>query len=150
MRGLQPRTFHRAVWRACGGPGTVTLTGAPAIRGGLGVRAEVDRAARKGYGWECTSWKCTQRKLCTRMQRGGALADSRRVLQDATDSGGAPLPSSRKDVGERIEVGDDRGGAYKVPSADAPIRSRQKESSEDSERKRNLKNISFQKSERSS
>ena len=84
------------------------------------------------------------------MQRGGALADSRRVLQDATDSGGAPLPSGRKDAGERIEVGDDRGGAYKVPSADAPVQSRQKESSEDSERKRNLKNISFQKSERSS
>ena len=74
--------------------------------------------------------------------------NSRRVLQGATDSGGAPLPSGRKDAGERIEVGDDRGGAYKVPSADAPVQSRQKESSEDSERKRNLKNISFQKSER--
>ena len=61
------------------------------------------------------------------MQRGGALADSRRVLQDVTDSGGAPLPSGRKDTGERIEVGDDRGGAYKVPSADAPFQSRQKE-----------------------
>ena len=50
----------------------------------------------------------------------------RRVLQDAIDSGGAPLPSSRKDAGERIEVGDHRGGAYKVPSADAPIQSRRK------------------------
>ena len=60
------------------------------------------------------------------MQRGGALADSRRVLQDATNSGGAPLPSGRKDAGERIEVGDDQGGAYKVPSADAPVQSRQK------------------------
>ena len=91
------------------------------------MRAEVDRTARKGYGWECTLWKRTQRKLCTRMQRGGALADSRRVLQDETDSEGAPLPSGRKDAGERIEVGDDRGGAYKVPSADAPVQSRQKE-----------------------
>ena len=91
------------------------------------MRAEVDRAARKGHGWECTSWKRTQRKLCTRMQRGGALAGSQRVLQDATDSGGAPLLSGRKDAGERIEVGDDRGGAYKVPSADAPVQSRQKE-----------------------
>ena len=61
------------------------------------------------------------------MQRGGALADSQRVLQDATDSGGTPLPGGRKDAGERIEVGDDRGGAYKVPSADAPIQSRQTE-----------------------
>ena len=84
------------------------------------------------------------------MQRGGALADSQRVLQDVTDSGGAPRPIGRKDAGERIEVGDDRGGAYKVPSADAPVQSQQKESSEDSERKRSLKNISFQKSERSS
>ena len=61
------------------------------------------------------------------MQRGGALADSQRVLQDATDSGGVPLQSGHKDAGERIEVGDDRGGAYKVTSADAPIQSRQKE-----------------------
>ena len=60
------------------------------------------------------------------MQRGGALADSQRVLQDATDRGGAPLQSGGKDAGERIEVGDDRGGAYKAPSADAPIQSRQK------------------------
>ena len=74
------------------------------------MRAEVDHAARKGYGWECASWKCTQRKFCTRMQRGGALADLGRVLQDAIDSGGAPLLSGRKDAGERIEVGDDRGG----------------------------------------
>ena len=84
------------------------------------------------------------------MQRGGALADLQRVLPDATDSGGAPLQSGRKDPGERIEVGDDRGGAYKLPSAEAPVQSRQKESCEDSERKWNLKNISFQKSERSS
>ena len=85
------------------------------------------------------------------MQRGGALADSQRVLQGATDSGGAPLQSGRKDAGERIEVGDDRGGAYKVPSADAPIQSRQKKQRvRISERERNLKNISFQKSERSS
>ena len=91
------------------------------------MRAEVDRVAHKGHGWECTSWKRTQRKLCTRMQRGGALADLQRVLQDATDSWGTPLQSSRKDAGERIEVGDDRGGVYKVTSADAPIQSRQKE-----------------------
>ena len=110
--------------RARGGPRTATLTGAPA----------------KGVDWECGqrltvrrargmagSALCTQRKLCTRMQRGGALADSQRVLQDATDSGGVPLQSGRKDAGERIEVGDDRGGAYKVPSADAPIQSRKKE-----------------------
>ena len=84
------------------------------------------------------------------MQRGGALADSQRVLQDATESGGAPLQSGSKDAGERIEVGDDRGGAYKAPSADAPIQSRHKERREDSERERNLKNISFQKSGRSS
>ena len=69
--------------------------------------AEDDRVARKGHGWECTLWKRTQRKLCTRMQRGGALADSQRVLQDVTDSGGAPLQSGRKDAGDRIEVGDD-------------------------------------------
>ena len=31
-RGLQPRTFHRAVRRARGGPRTVTLTGAPVKR----------------------------------------------------------------------------------------------------------------------
>ena len=31
----------------------------------------------------------------------------------STDSGGAPLPSSRKDAGERIEVGNDRGGAIR-------------------------------------
>ena len=27
----------------------------PRKKGGLGVRAEVDRAAHKGHGWECTS-----------------------------------------------------------------------------------------------
>ena len=61
------------------------------------------------------------------MQRGGALVGSRRAQQDAADSGGAPLPSGRKDAGERTEVGDVRRGAYKVPLADAPVRSRQKE-----------------------
>ena len=48
------------------------------------------------------------------------------MLQDATDSGGAPLQSGRKDASEKIEVGDDRGGAYKAPSADAPVQSQQK------------------------
>ena len=82
------------------------------------------------------------------MQRGGALAGSQRVLQEATVREGASLQSGGRNAGERIEVGDDREGAYKAPSADAPIQSRHKEKSEDSERERNLKNISFQNSKK--
>ena len=47
-------------------------------------------------------------KLCTRMQLGGALAVSQRILQYATVSVGASLESGSKNAGERIEVGDDR------------------------------------------
>ena len=47
------------------------------------------------------------------------------MLQDAADSGGAPQGGS-KDADERIEVGDDRGGAYMAPLAGAPIQSRNK------------------------
>jgi hypothetical protein len=53
------------------------------------------------------------------------LADSQRALQEATVRGGASLQSGGQNAGERIEVGDDRGGVYKTPSAGAPFQSRQ-------------------------
>ena len=62
-------------------------------------------------------------KLCTRMQRGGALAGSQRVLPVATVRVGAPLQSGSQNPGES------RGrrrpvGVYMTPPAGSPIQPR--------------------------
>ena len=134
MRGLQPRTFHRAVSRARGGPKTATLTGAPAKRVDWECGQKLTVQPARGTAGSALRRSAPREKLCTRMQRGGALAGSQRGCKMRPTAGRA-LQCGSKDADERIEVGDDRGGAYMVPSADAPIQSRQKESSEDSERK---------------
>jgi hypothetical protein len=76
------------------------------------------------------------------------LAGSQRALQEATVRGGASLQSGGQNAGERTEVGDDRGGVYKTPSAGAPFQSRQQTEKEEriEHGRKNLKNISSQKS----
>ena len=108
--------------RARGGPRTVTLTGAPVKRVDweCGQKLTV-QGTRLGVHFvevhpEKTLYQDAARRSTGRLAESAARCDRQR---------GRALQCGSKDAGERIEVGDDRGGAYMVPSADAPIQSRQ-------------------------